>query len=43
MFGLDLRSPTHAALLPPEPLQPSNISDHWEELVLSLVLLSGLV
>ena len=36
MFALDLRSPTEAALLPVDPLEPSNIGDYQEELILSL-------
>ena len=36
MFGLDLRSPTEAALLPVEPPEPSDVGDYREELVLSL-------
>jgi len=36
MFGLDLRSPTEAALLPPTSLEPSDIGDYREELILSL-------
>ena len=36
MFGLDLRSPTEAALLPANSLEPSDVSDYREELVLSL-------
>ena len=36
MFGLDLRSPTEAALLPADPLKPSDVMDYREELILSL-------
>ena len=36
MFGLDLRSPTEAALLPDSTLEPSDVSDYQEELILSL-------
>ena len=36
MFGLDLRSPTEAALLPIEPPEPSDVGDYREELILSL-------
>jgi len=36
LFGVDLRSPTEAALLPTTPLQPTDVSDYREELVLSL-------
>uniref|UniRef100_A0A1X7T4R5 Integrase catalytic domain-containing protein n=1 Tax=Amphimedon queenslandica TaxID=400682 RepID=A0A1X7T4R5_AMPQE len=36
MFGVDLRSPTEAALLPPEPVQGCDLIDYWEELILSL-------
>ena len=36
MFGLDLRSPTEATLLPATQLQPSDVSDYREELILSL-------
>lgn len=36
MFGLDLRSPTEAALLPPEPFSPCDLTDYREELILSL-------
>ena len=34
MFGLDLRSPTEAALLPDSTLEPSDVSDYREELTL---------
>ena len=36
MFGIDLRSPTEAALLPANPVSPSDIDDNQEEIVLSL-------
>ena len=36
LFGLDCRSPTEAALLPTHPLEPTDISDYREELMLSL-------
>ena len=36
LFGVDCRSPTEAALLPPEPLEPTEVTDYREELVLSL-------
>ena len=36
LFGLDLKSPTEAALLPPDPLSPTDLSSYREELVLSL-------
>ena len=36
LFGLDCRSPTEAALLPTHPLEPTDISDYQEELMLSL-------
>lgn len=35
-FGLDLKSPTAAALLPPDPLDPTDLGSYREELVLSL-------
>lgn len=36
LFGIDCRTPTEAALLPPEPLEPTNVRDYREELVLLL-------
>ena len=36
LFGLDCRSPTEAALLPTHLLEPTDISDYREELMLSL-------
>ena len=36
MFGVDLRSPTEAALVPPESLEPCDVRDYREELNLSL-------
>ena len=36
MFVLDFRSPTEAALLPADPLEPSGISDYREEFIVSL-------
>ena len=36
LFGLDCRSPTEAALLPPSSLQVTDVQDYREELVLSL-------
>ncbi len=36
MFGVDLRTPTEAALLPLSPLEPCDVEDYREELVLSL-------
>ena len=36
LFGVDCKSPMEAALLPPEPLEPADVSDYLEELVLSL-------
>ena len=36
LFWLDCRSPTEAALLPTHPLEPTDISDYREELMLSL-------
>ena len=36
MCGLDLPSPTEAALLPVEPPEPSDVGDYQEELILSL-------
>ena len=36
MFGLDLRTPTEAALLPASPLEPTDVEDYREELILSL-------
>lgn len=36
LFGVDCKSPTEAALLPPEPPEAADVSDYREELVLSL-------
>ena len=36
LFGIDLRSPTEAALLPPDTVSPCDLSDYREELMLSL-------
>ena len=36
MFGVDLRTPTEAALLPSTPLQPCQVEDYREEVILSL-------
>ena len=36
LFGFDCRSPTEAALLPPTPVKPTDVSDYREEPVLSL-------
>ena len=36
LFGMDLRSPTEAALLPPDPVHPGDLEDYREELIASL-------
>ena len=36
LFGMDCRFPTEAALLPPTPIQATDISDYRGQLVLSL-------
>ena len=36
LFGMDLRTPTEAALLPPTPLEPTDVEGYREELVLNL-------
>lgn len=36
LYDLDCRNPTEAALLPPSPLQQTNVRDYQRELVLSL-------
>ena len=36
LFGIDLQSPTEAALLPPESVELAEVTDYREELVLSL-------
>ena len=36
LFGVDCRSPTEAALMPPTPLELTDVADYREELVLSL-------
>lgn len=37
-YGLDCRSPTEAALHPPNLIEPTNVSDYRQELVLSLAM-----
>ena len=36
LFGVDCKSPIEATLLPPETLEPADVSDYREDLVLSL-------
>ena len=36
LFGVDLKSPTEAALLPPQPTESVDLTDYHEELILSL-------
>ncbi len=36
LYGFDCRTPTEAALLPPSPVQPADIKDYRQELILSL-------
>ena len=36
LYGHDCRSPTEAALLPPTPMEPTEVDDYREEIVLSL-------
>ena len=36
LFSVDCRSPSEASLLPPSTLQPTDVDDYQEELVLSL-------
>lgn len=36
LFGIDLRTPTEAALLPPDPLKPADLSDYRQQLIMSL-------
>lgn len=36
LYGIDCRTPTEAALLPPHTIEPTKVSDYLEELVLSL-------
>ena len=36
LFGIDCRSPTEAAFLPTEPMEPIDVTEYREELVLSL-------
>ena len=36
LFGIDLRAPTEAALLPPTSVTPTDVDDYREELMLSL-------
>ena len=36
MFGVNLRSPTEAALLPPDSVEPSDVADYRRELIPSL-------
>ena len=42
LFGMDCRTPTEAALLPPKPLRTSEISDYREEMVIALPLARAL-
>ena len=37
LFGVDCKSLADATLLPPEPLEPADVSDYREGLILSLV------
>ena len=43
LFGMDLKSPTEAALLPPNSLDPIDLGSYREELVLMLSLARALV
>ena len=36
LFGIDCRSPTEAAFLPTEPVEPVDVTEYKEELVLFL-------
>lgn len=36
LFGVDCRTPTEAALLPPKSIEPTTVSDYREQVVLSL-------
>lgn len=36
LFGIDLKSPTEACFLPPDSLDPTDLSSYREELILSL-------
>ena len=36
LFGINLRSPTEAALLPPDPISPCDCDDYREELMVSI-------
>ena len=36
LFGVDCRTPTEAALLPPNPVEPIETDDYWEELIQNL-------
>ena len=36
LYGVDCQTPTEAALLPPHVLEYTEVSDYWEEFVLSL-------
>lgn len=36
LFGVDLRTPTEAALLPPIPTEPTTVDNYHEELTLNL-------
>ena len=36
LYGIDCRTPTEAALLPPHTVEPTEVSDYQEELILSL-------
>ena len=38
LYGLDCRSPTEAALHPPHLIEPTNVSDYRQELILSLAM-----
>ena len=43
LFGMDCRTPTEAALLPPKPLRTTEISDYREEMVIALSSARALV
>ena len=36
LYGMDCRYPTEAALMPPSPIEPTDVSDYREELILAL-------
>ena len=36
LFGVDCRTPTEATLLPPNPVEPIETDDYWEELIQNL-------